>query len=180
MLRLVELTDLSEIHHLHSLPETDAFNTLGIPGNSLETEVILKKWISDQQQLEIKNYTFLVEHTTTQQFIGLIALVLGNPKFQTGRVWYKLHPSHWNQGFATEALNSVLNFGFEDLKLHRIEAGCAVDNIGSRKVLEKVGMSLEGRKRQVLPLKSGWSDNWEYAILETDARLPRATTSKKP
>jgi len=61
-------------------------------------------------------------------------------------------------------------FGFETLKLHRIQAGCAVNKIGSIKVLEKAGMIREGRGRQVLPLKSGWSDNFEYSILETDER----------
>ena len=61
-------------------------------------------------------------------------------------------------------------FGFEDLKLHRIEAGCAVDNIGSFTVLKKVGMLREAHTRQLLPLKSGWSDNYGYAILSTDER----------
>lgn len=83
-----------------------------------------------------------------------------------------MHPDYWNKGFGTETLHEILNFGFEKLQLHRIEAGCAVDNIASIKVLEKVGMNREGRKRQVLPLKSGWSDNYEYAILSTDLRKP--------
>lgn len=74
------------------------------------------------------------------------------------------------KGFGTEALNLFLDFGFKNLKLHRITAGCAIDNIGSIKVLEKVGMKREGHARQSLPLKSGWSDNFEYAILETDKR----------
>jgi ribosomal-protein-alanine N-acetyltransferase len=51
-----------------------------------------------------------------------------------------------------------------------MEAGCAVDNKGSFTVLEKAGMVREGRLRQVLPLKSGWSDNFEYSILESDDR----------
>lgn len=58
--------------------------------------------------------------------------------------------------------------GFDHLKLHRIEAGCAVANTGSVKVLEKAGMLKEGRKRKVLPLKEGWSDNYEFAMLEED------------
>jgi len=85
-------------------------------------------------------------------------------------VWYKIHPDFWNKGFATEGLKAVIDFGFETLKLHRIEAGCAVDNIGSLKVLEKAGMLQEGRGRKLLPLKQGWSDNFKYAILETDIR----------
>ena len=61
-----------------------------------------------------------------------------------------------------------MQYGFKELRLHRIEAGCAVENFGSIKVLEKVGMKKEGRKRKSLPLKSGWSDSFEYAILSTD------------
>lgn len=63
-----------------------------------------------------------------------------------------------------------MNYGFNVLQLHRIEAGCAVANIGSAKVMEKVGMKQEGRKRKILPLQTGWSDSFEYAILETDVR----------
>ncbi len=108
-----------------------------------------------------------------------MALNVG-PKFWTGEVWYKLRVEDWGQGFATESLSRVLDFAFEDLKLHRVEASCAVDNLGSRKVLEKVGLLRDGRKRQVLPLKSGWSDNYIYDIIKTDPRLPSTSTALTP
>ena len=168
-LRLIELSDLDSIHTLHSLPETDKFNTLGIPKNIQETKSIIESWVMDNKS-ESKNLTFAIEQNISRKFIGLIALKIGREKFKNGEVWYKLHSDYWGKGFGTESLNSIMNFGFEKIKLHRIEAGCAVDNIGSIKILEKVGMTREGRKRQVLPLKSGWSDNFEYAILETDER----------
>ena len=120
--------------------------------------------------IEIKNYTFAIENTADRKFMGLFGFKIGNKKYNRAEVWYKLHTDFWNKGYATESLNAVLTFGFETLKLHRIEAGCAVNNIASIKVLEKVGMIREGRGRQVLPLKSGWADNFEYSILETDER----------
>jgi [ribosomal protein S5]-alanine N-acetyltransferase len=165
-LRPINLSDLNNIHQLHSLPETDEFNTLGIPENIEETKVILDQWISENQKEKNQIYTFVIEFQ--QQFVGLIALNLGKEKYKNAEFWYKLHANFWNKGFATEALKTLINFAFNDLKLHRITAGCAVENKGSIRVLEKVGMTLEGRKRQILPLKTGWSDNFEYAILETD------------
>ncbi len=84
------------------------------------------------------------------------------------KCWFKLHPNYWNKGYATESLNGIIQFGFENLKLHRIEAGCAIENKGSIKVLEKVGMTREAHTRKLLPLKSGWSDHYGYAILSTD------------
>jgi RimJ/RimL family protein N-acetyltransferase len=102
--------------------------------------------------------------------MGLFGFKIGNEKYNRGEVWFKIHSDHWNKGFASESLKAVIDFGFDTLKLHRIEAGCAVANMGSIKVLEKAGMIREGRGRQLLPLKSGWSDNFEYSILETDER----------
>jgi RimJ/RimL family protein N-acetyltransferase len=98
----------------------------------------------------------------------LIALNLGKPNFRIAEVWYKLHPAYWRQGFAKEALTTLLQFAFVDLRLHRIEAGCAVENIASISVLEKVGMTREGSKRKVLPIRGSWIDNYTYAILESD------------
>lgn len=169
-LRLIDVSDLESIHKLHSLPETDKYNALGIPKNSEVTKSIIEPWILENQLNEIINYTFAIDNKSNGKFMGLFGLKLGNKKYKRAEVWFKIHSESWNQGYATEALKAIINFGFETLKLHRIEAGCAVDNIGSFKVLEKAGMIREGRLRQVLPLKSGWSDNFEYSILETDER----------
>lgn len=169
-LRLIQMSDLDLIHELHSLPETDEFNALGIPANIEETKSIIEPWIAANKAENIRNYTFAIESSSDNSFIGLFGLKLGSEKYNRGEVWYKLHPEHWKKGLATEVLAKVIDYGFDELNLHRIQAGCAVDNVGSIKVLEKVGMLREGRGRQVLPLKSGWSDNFEYAILETDER----------
>ena len=169
-LDLVKQTDLLDIHELHSLPETDEFNTLAIPEDINQTQLVLQDWITASKLDRSPAFTFAIRNKATGVFIGLIALKCGNPKFRIGEVWYKLHVKHWRKGYATDALTKILDYGFNELKLHRIEAGCAVANTGSIKVLEKVGMLKEGRKRKVLPLKTGWSDNFEYAILEEDWR----------
>jgi len=164
-LRLVLLEDLTFVHELHSLKETDQFNTLGIPSEETETLKVLNKWIADYKLKPISSYTFIIEHEKTKKEIGLICLKMGNTKYKRAEVWFRLHVDFWNQGLATEVLLAILDFGFGTLNLHRIEAGCAVNNIGSVKVLEKAGFIREGRGRKVLPLKSGWSDNFEYSIL---------------
>lgn len=169
-LRLVDISDLDSIHTLHSLPETDKFNALGIPNSIEETKAIIEPWIKQNQSEAIKNYTFAIDNKSNGKFMGLLGLKIGHQKYKRAEVWYKIHSDYWKKGYATEALKAIIDFGFDALKLHRIEAGCAVENIGSIKVLEKSGMLREGRLRQILPLKSGWSDNFQYSILETDER----------
>ena len=175
-LRFIEISDLVSIHQLHSLAETDEYNALGIPKSIEETKSIIETWIAENELNNCKNYTFAIENNFNNDFIGLFGLKLGNEKYKRGEVWYKVHPDYWNKGIATEVLAKMIDFGFDELKLHRIEAGCAVENVGSIKVLEKVGMIQEGRGRKILPLKSGWSDNFQYSILETDKRKLSKTT----
>ena len=162
----INFSDLEAIHALHSLPETDEFNVLGIPENIEHTRAIIEEWIDENKKENNRIFTFSINFQG--QFIGLIALNLGKEKYKNAEVWYKIHPGFWNKGFATEALKTIIQFSFNNLHLHRIGAGCAVENVSSVRVLEKVGMTLEGRKRQNLPLKTGWSDNFEYAILSSD------------
>lgn len=167
-LKPVAKLDLAYIHELHSLPETDLFNTLGIPANIKETEIILEKWIFENEKENNTNFTFIIELDKKKENIGLIGINLRKEKYKNAEIWFKLHKNHWNKGYATEAANKILAYGFENLQLHRIEAGCAIGNLGSICVLEKIGMTREAHTRQLLPLKSGWSDNYGYAILETD------------
>ena len=167
-LKLISEKDIENIHKLHSLTETDKFNTLGIPKNITETEIIVEKWIAENNSENTKSYTFTVKLIEENKFIGIIGINLGKEKYRNAEVWFKFDFNYWNKGYATESLKRIINFGFENLKLHRIEAGCAIENIGSITVLEKVGMLREAHTRKLLPLKSGWSDNYGYAILSTD------------
>lgn len=169
-LHIRELTfaDIDNVHELHSLPETDEFNTLGIPQTIQTTQKILADWIALQKQEPRNLYVFGLDRNDDNKFIGLIALTLGKPNYRTAEVWFKLHKDFWRKGYTTEALTRLLDFGFNDLKLHRIEAGCAVENIASARTLEKAGLIREGMKRKNLPIRGEWKDSYFYGIQEED------------
>lgn len=168
ILRPVTELDIAKIHLLNSNEEIARFNTSGIPESIDETKSTVENWIIENSNKNTQRFTFAIELKSDAQFIGLIGITLGKIKYKNAEVWFKFDTKFWNKGYATEALKEILKFGFADLKLHRIEAGCAVENIGSIKVLEKVGMLREAHTRKLLPLKSGWSDNYGYAKLSTD------------
>ncbi len=169
-LHIRELTnaDIDNVHELHSLPETDEFNTLGIPENIQTTEKILTEWLNLQKQEPRNSYIFCLDKNDDNKFIGLIAINLGKSNYKTAEVWFKIHRDHWRKGYTTEALKKILDFGFNNLKLHRIEAGCAVENIASSKTLEKAGFIREGIKRKKLPIRGEWKDIYFYGILDED------------
>ncbi|CAH1059687.1 hypothetical protein PAECIP111894_05899 [Paenibacillus pseudetheri] len=85
---------------------------------------------------------------------------------RSGEIGYTVHPDVWGQGVATAAAGLMLNFGFEELHLHRIYATCDPRNSGSSKVLTKIGMTYEGRLRDALLIKDGWRDSLMFSMLE--------------
>lgn len=170
-LRPVSIDDIDAIHELNSLEETARFNTGEIPKDKEESRMTCEKWIVENAKEEGSRFIFTIELTDTNQFIGLIGMNKGKERYNNAEVWFKVHHHFWNRGYGTEALKQMIAFGFDHLKLHRIEAGCATENTGSVKVIEKAGMLREAHTRQLLPLKSGWADNYGYAILSTDKRI---------
>ncbi len=167
-IRDLSLKDVGAIHDLHSRPETDRYNTLGIPESIEHTTALVAEWLIDQQSKQRSSYIFVLELKESSDFLGLIALKMGKVNYKSAEVWYKLKQMHWSKGYATEAVKRILSFAFNDLKLHRVEAGCDADNLASARVLEKAGLQSEGRKRKVLPIRGDWKDNFIYGILEED------------
>ncbi len=168
LLRDINISDLERIHELHSVPETDQYNTLGIPENIGETEHHVQEWVSKNNELPRVKYVLAMELPASNKFIGLFGINIGKEKYKNAEIWYKIHKDYWNKGYTTEAVRNILNYGFNVLNLHRIEAGCAVENIASIRVLEKAGMTREGMKRKNLPIRGDWKDNYFYGILEED------------
>ncbi|MER8824499.1 GNAT family N-acetyltransferase [Mesorhizobium sp. M0991] len=67
---------------------------------------------------------------------------------------WRLHPDWWGRGYATEAAFAALAYGFQRLKLNRIVANAAVNNVGSRRVMERIGMSHDPKDDFEHPLKA--------------------------
>ncbi|MFN0071328.1 MAG: GNAT family N-acetyltransferase [Chloroflexota bacterium] len=86
---------------------------------------------------------------------------------------YELDPAYWGEGYATEAAMRMLELGFDALGLHRVDAGCIADNTASARVLERLGMRLEGRLREKEHFKEAWHDLLVYALLEQEWRTSR-------
>ena len=169
-LELTEITwdDLENIHKLHSIFEVDEFNTIGIPKNIEETRKNIKPYIDAKDNDPQSKYTWNIKIRGTKEFIGLAGIKLSLDRFKIGEIFYKLLPESWGKGYATEVSLKLVEIGFDKFKLHRIEAGCAVKNAKSIKVLEKTGMTREGIYRKILPIRGEWVDSYIYSILENE------------
>ena len=168
ILKEISKKDAEIIHQLHSLPEVDEFNTLGIPKDLEETKAVMLPDIKDQKKSKRSRFCWKISLAEDQKFVGLAGLFLSNDRFKMGEFYYKFSPEFWGNGYATETANAVIRFGFHKFQLHRIEAGVATQNAASIRVLEKAGMTREGIRRKILPIRGEWKDNYHYSILENE------------
>lgn len=63
-------------------------------------------------------------------------------------IGYHIAPAHWGRGYATEAARAIIDWCFQNLDLHRIQADCTDGNLASERVLLKCGFTVEGIWRE--------------------------------
>jgi len=170
LLREITWNDLDDIHRLHSVPEVDEYNTLGIPENLDETRELIRPDIDAKNTDQQSRFTWRIIEQHSAEFIGMAGITLSNDKYRLGEIYFKLLPAYWGKGYATEVAKNLILAGFDTFHLHKVEAGVATENKRSIRVLEKAGMTREGLRRKILPIRGEWKDNYHYAIVEDDPR----------
>lgn len=100
-----------------------------------------------------------------QIMIGNISYWRLQKEHYRAEVGYTLHPRHWNKGIMTEALLSVIKYGFTEMKLHSIEAHINPANLASAAVLEKTGFKREGYFKENFCFRGNFSDTAVYSLL---------------
>jgi ribosomal-protein-alanine N-acetyltransferase len=101
---------------------------------------------------------------------GYFGVRRGMPTVELG---FELHPDYWRKGLMTEALQAVIKFSFgpqDLLAVHRIEALVAPGNIGSIRLLEKLGFVKEGLRREFGFWKGRYQDVFLFALLNHTER----------
>jgi RimJ/RimL family protein N-acetyltransferase len=110
-------------------------------------------------------YEFLILDAKTNVILGGCGLNRFDHENKTGNLGYWVRTNRTRQGIATEAAQLLLKFGFEELKLNRIEIIAEVTNIASQRVAEKVGAVREGVMRKRLLLHGEAHDAVLFAVV---------------
>jgi len=115
------------------------------------TEEAARDWLAIANQIPLQN-EFAIAHGG--QAIGGIGLHRKEDVLQkTAEIGYWLGEPYWGRGFATEAVDKLTSWGFENFDLQRIQAGIFEWNQASMRLLEKAGYHLEAKLE-----KSVWKD----------------------
>ncbi|MBS4176505.1 GNAT family N-acetyltransferase [Lederbergia citrea] len=102
------------------------------------------------------------------EVIGSCGFLKMIPQHYRTEIGYELNKSYWGQGIASEAMEAVIRYGFEHLKLQRIEALIEPPNIPSYKLAEKQGFIREGLLRNYEFTRGKFDDLYMYSLLKQD------------
>lgn len=121
-------------------------------------------------------YSFLIFRAADDALLGGITLSnLRRGVAQTATLGYWIGAVHARQGYVTEALGAMLEYAFQRLGLHRVEAACLPHNEASRRLLLKCGFQEEGFAREYLRINGSWQDHQLFGILRGE--IPSSRTN---
>ncbi len=116
-------------------------------------------------QANEEGITWAITLKDKEKLIGTIGYWRYEKKNARAEIGYVLHPDYFNRGLCTEALKYVIDYGFETMDLHSIEAHVDPGNIASTKLLQKSGFTLEAHFKENIFTNGKYSDTLVYSLL---------------
>jgi RimJ/RimL family protein N-acetyltransferase len=159
LLRRLRLDDWEAVHSWSRLPESCTYQAWG-PNTPEQTYGFVSALIDGPHLAHAAEVDGRV--------IGLGVLKLFTQR--QGEISYGVHPDVWGRDLGTGIGRELLRIGFRERALHRIVGTCDPRNIASARILQKIGMSYEGRLRETTLIRDGWRDSDIYSILEQEYR----------
>ncbi|MBO0778203.1 MAG: GNAT family N-acetyltransferase [Ktedonobacteraceae bacterium] len=121
-----------------------------------------------REELPRYRYQVAIALRENGQLIGNCGIRGSASKSWEAELGYEIDSRYWGQGYASEAARAIVDFGFRELRLHRIWAHCIADNTGSARVMQKLGMRFEGRLYETEWMRERWWDLLLYALLDRE------------
>ena len=178
-LRELRLDDWTGARDLDSDPEGVRYQSNDVLDDA-GTKQYLEKSLGEAAQRPRAVFDLAVCLRGDDRYVGRVGLKIERPEHREAAVWFQLRRDLWGRGLTSEAVRSILDFGFDRLQLHRVWGDCDPRNLGSAGVMEKVGMRREAHLRQNWWLKGEWCDSFIYAVLEDEWRAARPLRSAPP
>lgn len=109
-------------------------------------------------------YNWLITTKEDKKIIGAINLNVDNYN-ESVEFNYAIDDRYEGKGYMTEALEAVKNYCLNEVSVNRIFGGCEINNLASKRVMEKCSFIYEGTLRNYLKLKDGYHDMHLYSII---------------
>jgi [ribosomal protein S5]-alanine N-acetyltransferase len=161
-LRPIDIEDWTAVHEWASTIEVCRYQAWG-PNTVAETKAFVARAVSEWSCQPQDRYVWIAEEQRTA--VGLGELTISSHEWRQGEMGYIVHVDHWGRGIGTAIARALLEIAFGSMDLHRVMGTCDPRNLPSAAVLQKVGMTFEGRLRHTMQIRDGWRDSSVFSIL---------------
>lgn len=127
---------------------------------------LLHKYITAYEKGDYFRWAIILKETN--ECIGQIAYFLVDTKNNFAEIEYCIGAAFQRRGFATEATKAVIDYGFTQIHLHKVQICHKSINLPSKKVIEKCGFHYEGTLRDYFRMNGTYVDRLYYSILESE------------
>ena len=166
VLRRVAITDAPEALVYISDPEVVHHVPLVQGLNLKDARAFLQNFLDNYEGKRVAPWGVYLK--SDGRHIGICGYENWGPNSDRAEMGFLFARDTWGQGFAREAAQAAIDFGFETMRLNRIEARTKPENVGAQYLLERLGMTLEGVLRENMRWKGAYHDMMMYALLRRD------------
>lgn len=172
-LRKLTKSDAQSIYQNANDFDIAKYTPVPFPYKLKDAEDFIK--LTHQEIKQKKSYALGIEFKEIGLIIGMVRLLNMDFNNKKAEISYWLGKNYRGKGIAKEAVQLILDFGFNKLKFVRIYGRVMHPNVYSAKLLEKSGFQYEGRMRKNRLRRGKWMDDLRYAILKEEfKKSPRA------
>ena len=167
VLREHQPEDLLPLHAMLSDPAVTWYIPDMYHADVRVTEAYLHRVMRDDEVSQRLRFNLIVEEKGTGEVVGSVGLhtIDSAPDGAHYGLGYFIRRDRWNRGYATEAAKVALDYIFAG-NACRVSASCLAENLGSRRVLEKCGMTQEGLLKRHTWHDGTWKDCAVYGMLK--------------
>ena len=165
-LRKLSIDDTDDMYEYSKNPEVSKFLTWSPHVNKQYTYEYLQ-YLQNRYRCG-DFYDWAVICKDSGKMIGTCGFTRFDLPNDSGEIGYVINPDFRGKGIATEVCGRVIEFGFENLALNRLECKFMAENTASRRVMEKNGMIFEGYRRKGMLVKGTYRDIGICSILKEE------------
>lgn len=167
ILRKISINDVKDMFEYSSNAEVTKY--LSYTHKNIEEAV---EYIENKEKAykEGKCMLWGIEHKDNKKYIGAVGFTHHDSIHNVGEIAYTLSREYWKIGLGYEAVKRIIDFGFENMNLNRIQARCWEENTNSSGLMERLDMKYEGLLREQIFIKGLYRNVKIYSLLKSEIK----------
>lgn len=169
-LRALEPSDVDIIYEWENDTDVWLVSSTQVP----YSKDLIEKYIQSAYQdiYTIKQLRLVIDAKDIDVPVGTIDFYDFDPNNRRAGVGIIIAPQYRKKTYASEALERLIDYGFQVLNLHQIYASISIDNVASLKLFQKCGFKITGQRKEWLRTPQGWLDEYTLQLLSDTNTIP--------